>query len=349
MTKIINIVDKSILNSSHKIKTFILENITRNEKNIIQAAIEHFGVSRQAIHKHMNSLIDDKKVIAYGTTKARQYQLNPIVNLNKTINISSNNSSESIMKNYIAPHLTFLEKNIFDIFHFSIFSLIDNVFVHSTSHKIFYKIYVTHKESHFILNDNGVGIFDHIRSQLGLSDIFSAAFELSKGKLSINLKKRSVDNLYALIHLFDNVSIESNGINLRFINRGSKWQISNSLQKKGTKIHLIIDTSSKRSCSQIFKRIFNLNEKRIRIAMNLLDISDYKIFNSRSKAKKAVRNIVDYNLIEFDFNKIDLIGPSFADELIRRTKEKNKFAKIKWINSNDTVDLLLSRALNYQS
>ena len=83
--------------------------------------------------------------------------------------------------------------------------------------------------------------------------------------------------------------------------------------------------------------------------MNLLDISDYKIFNSRSKAKKAVRNIVDYNLIEFDFNKIDLIGPSFADELIRRTKEKNKFAKIKWINSNDTVDLLLSRALNYQS
>ena len=30
--------------------------------------------------------------------------------------------------------------------------------------------------------------------------------------------------------------------------------------------------------------------------------------------------------IEFDFNKIDLISPAFADELARKTKEKNQFA-----------------------
>ena len=50
--------------------------------------------------------------------------------------------------------------------------------------------------------------------------------------------------------------------------------------------------------------------------------------------------------IEFDFRNIDLVGPAFADELIRRTKSINKAARIKWINCNKTVNLLMSRALS---
>ena len=35
-----------------------------------------------------------------------------------------------------------------------------------------------------------------------------------------------------------------------------------------------------------------------------------------------LRNISDLKTIEFDFNNIDIIGPAFADELIRNTKKK---------------------------
>ncbi len=58
------------------------------------------------------------------------------------------------------------------------------------------------------------------------------------------------------------------------------------------------------------------------------------------------RIIKDFKIIEFDFNNIDLIGPPFADELIRKIKKDNKSADIHWINSNNTVDLMMSRALN---
>ena len=50
--------------------------------------------------------------------------------------------------------------------------------------------------------------------------------------------------------------------------------------------------------------------------------------------------------IEFDFNNIELIGPAFADELVRKTKAKNQIANIKWTNSSKTVDLLMSMALD---
>ena len=57
-------------------------------------------------------------------------------------------------------------------------------------------------------------------------------------------------------------------------------------------------------------------------------------------------NIKDFKIIEFDFNNIDLIGPAFADELIRKIKIDNQLADIQWINSNDTVDIMMSQALN---
>ena len=78
-------------------------------------------------------------------------------------------------------------------------------------------------------------------------------------------------------------------------------------------------------------------------------MGDYKIINCRSQVKNLLINIKNYKIIEFDFQKIDLIGPSFADALVRKTKEYNKYANIEWINTNPTVDLLMSRALDRQS
>ena len=50
------------MNSSEKIKNFILDNLSSHQRDIIQEAITRFGISRQAVHKHMNRLIDDKMV-----------------------------------------------------------------------------------------------------------------------------------------------------------------------------------------------------------------------------------------------------------------------------------------------
>ena len=61
------------MNSSNKIKAFILDNINLHQKDIIQTAINRFGLSRQAIHKHMNSLIYDKKVVGPTHNKINLY------------------------------------------------------------------------------------------------------------------------------------------------------------------------------------------------------------------------------------------------------------------------------------
>ena len=54
------------MNYSNQIKKFILDNISNHQKDIIYTAVQRFGVSRQAVLKHMHSLINDKQVIAHG-------------------------------------------------------------------------------------------------------------------------------------------------------------------------------------------------------------------------------------------------------------------------------------------
>ena len=58
-----------------------------------------------------------------------------------------------------------------------------------------------------------------------------------------------------------------------------------------------------------------------------------------------LRNIEDYKEVNFDFKNIDLIGPAFADELIRKTNRINNSIIINWVNSNGMINIMLKRAL----
>ena len=54
-----------------------------------------------------------------------------------------------------------------------------------------------------------------------------------------------------------------------------------------------------------------------------------------------MRNIEDYKEVNFDFKNIDLIGPAFADELIRKTNRINNSIIINWVNSNGMINIML--------
>ena len=68
------------MKSTHQIQNFILDNLSGHQRDIIKATISKFGVSRQAVLKHMNTLIREKLVVAHGKTKDRYNELEPLLN-----------------------------------------------------------------------------------------------------------------------------------------------------------------------------------------------------------------------------------------------------------------------------
>ena len=333
------------MNSSEQIKDFILENLTRHQKDIIKATILKFGLSRQAILKHMHTLISEDRVVAHGKTRDRFYELIPLVNYSQTIDVNSSFSPDEILKKQILPNLNSVALNIYEICEFSIMALLSNALDHAQATKLHYKLYVSPNDVHFVLSDNGIGIFENLNNSLILEDIQVAAIEIAKGRITTDPQNHGGDELMTVIHLFDKVTIDSSGICLTYYNKKNEWTVTRSSQQKGTRIHLEIKSKSRRTCQEIFRQIFDRENKLVRIPVNLVR-SDGEQVNSRIQAQSLLHNIKDLTEIEFDFKNIELIGPAFADELVRKTKEKNQIANIKWTNSTKMVDLLMSRAIN---
>ena len=333
------------MNSSEQIKDFILENLTRHQKDIIKATILKFGLSRQAILKHMHTLISEDRVVAHGKTRDRFYELIPLVNYSQTIDVNSSFSPDEILKKQILPNLNSVALNIYEICEFSIMALLSNALDHAQATKLHYKLYVSPNDVHFVLSDNGIGIFENLNNSLILEDIQVAAIEIAKGRITTDPQNHGGDELMTVIHLFDKVTIDSSGICLTYYNKKNEWTVTRSSQQKGTRIHLEIKSNSRRTCQEIFRQIFDRENKLVRIPVNLVR-SDGEQVNSRIQAQSLLHNIKDLTEIEFDFKNIELIGPAFADELVRKTKEKNQIANIKWTNSTKMVDVLMSRAIN---
>ncbi|MBI87343.1 MAG: hypothetical protein CMG63_04600 [Candidatus Marinimicrobia bacterium] len=337
------------MSSSNKIKKFILDNLSNHQKDIIQTAISKFGVSRQAVHKHMKSLINDNKVLAHGVTRGRYYELVPTVNFSKSFNIDQFSSDLEIIKKHIIPNFKSLSKNIYEILEFSASVLISNVIEHSGATKIYCKIYINHDNAHFVVSDNGVGVFGKIAQKLKLNDVKLATLELAKGRLANDPEDLACAELNAVVRSFDEAKIESSKIALSYRSNDQKWKINNSVQKYGSRIHLIINPLSKKTCSETLFQVFNNENKHVRIPLNLLQISNVRVMNSSNYVLNALRNVKGYKKVEFDFQNINLIGPTFANALIINTLKDNHSAEINWINSNETIDLLMARAVNRQS
>lgn len=333
------------MNYSNQIKKFILDNISNHQKDIIYTAVQRFGVSRQAVLKHMHSLINDKQVIAHGKTRDRFYELRPQVNYQKTILIDNSFSSKGIINKYVLPHLNQISDNIADIIQFSLGALFQNIRDHSNSTKIFFKLYFNHECLHAIVSDNGYGLFGNIMYQNNLSCIQNAAIELVKGGVTTDEEHHSGDDLNAVMNLFDSFRIESNGMFLEFDIENLSYSSGESAQKQGTRMHFKIDPKSERTCQKVFKKIFDPENKSLLIPINILSLNNNDQISSRYQAKSLLDNIDNIKSIYFDFNHVELIGPAFADELIRIIKNKDSSIKIHWIKSNETVDILMSHAL----
>jgi len=60
---------------SQEIRQYLIDGVKANKPDLAHAAIEKFGLTRQAIHAHFAALVKDGFLASSGSTKARAYQL----------------------------------------------------------------------------------------------------------------------------------------------------------------------------------------------------------------------------------------------------------------------------------
>lgn len=329
------------------ISNFILRNVADHPGGIASLAVAKFSLSRNAINRYINRLIDDGYLEAEGKTKGRRYRLKEIVRLDFEIgDITRNSSEDAVWRFRILPHIKDIPRNVVDICQYGFTEMFNNVIDHSLSETALVSYSQTYARIEISVMDAGVGIFRKIQDDFELPDPQSALLELSKGKLTSDTERHSGEGIFFTSRMFDEFNIMSGDLLYRRErDEDSEWLIEVgdvASPTEGTAVQMVIATDTPRTTKEVFDQYIG-DDVRFRKTHVPIKLGKYpgEQLVSRSQAKRILARFEQFSEIILDFNGVEDIGQPFADEIFRVYKNVHPEITLVAMWTNDNVQKMI--------
>lgn len=325
------------------IRKFIIQAIERGSKGPILETIEQFSISRQAVHKHVKILLDQKIV---ARTATGQYQLCVLEEWKKTIRLSPDTREDVVWRSLVRDKIGALPGNVVNIWHYGFTEIFNNVIDHSESKGVFIGIRKTALSTEMLIFDRGIGIFNKIKSEMGLLDERHAVLELTKGKLTTDPHSHSGEGIFFTSRMFDNFSILSSGVFLSHrYDEDEDWMLEARRDRSGTLVSMKLRNDTNRIAKEIFDS-FTTGEKygftKTVVPVRLAQYGEEWLV-SRSQAKRLLERVDRFKTVLLDFTDVTSIGQAFADEIFRVFPAEHPDIEIIEIKANKDVTNMISR------
>jgi anti-sigma regulatory factor (Ser/Thr protein kinase) len=332
------------------IHNFILVNVEKNPMNITTLTAKQFNISRSAVLRHIQQLINNNLLSVKGITKDRSYSVVPSETFTKTIPITSGLEEDVIWRNYAYPIQKKIPKNVLDICHYGFTEMVNNVIDHADGKSLIIKISYSATKVTIWIMDDGIGIFRNIRTALNLENDLHAVLELSKGKLTTDPENHTGEGIFFTSRVFDEFELSSNEIFLKHFPDGEDMatEIGNSEKEKisGTTVCMKISPNSKTMLQNIFNEFSSEYDEfgfsRTVVPVHLAKYGEENLI-SRSQAKRLLVRFDKFREVILNFKNVEIIGQAFADEIFRVFVNKNPNTHLSYINTNEQVKKMILR------
>lgn len=337
---------------SQEIRDYILKNIPENRHNITSITANHFGISRQAVLRHIRYLITNNKILAHGSTRDRYYELKPIANFSIVLKNSPDLEEDKIWREEIRPHLKGVQSNVFDICMYGFTEMLNNVIDHSGANIVTINLNYSREKIQLDVMDDGIGIFRKIQKELNLEDHIHAVLELSKGKLTTDPEHHTGEGIFFTARMFDSFSILSSELFFLHKKDGYDWILETyDKTNLGTLISMEISTDSERTAKSVFDTFVSSEDdydfSKTRVPVNLARYGNENLI-SRSQAKRLLARFDRFKEVVLNFKDVEMIGQAFADEIFRVFQKQYPQIHLYSVNANDQVTKMIKRALEYR-
>lgn len=347
-----------------------MSNITENILNFAKKAqkpiktsdiVKKFGFSRQHINGKISELVESGKLIKIGSTRNAQYITpkyaikHPEVLNNRFIkkyqnkNLEEHKILEEIENNF--SMILKLNENVRSIFTYAFSEMLNNAIEHSQSENIQVEVGVKNNILSFIVDDFGIGVFRNIMIKRKLNSELEAVQDLLKGKTTTMPRSHSGEGIFFTSKVGNEFILDSYGYKLIINNtKGDIFLQKNTKKgrrKKGTKVIFKISINSKKHLNDVFKEYSNIDDKNDygfdKTKINIKLYTSGGVHISRSQARRVLSGLEKFRFIVFDFDKVEVVGQAFADEIFRVFHNKYPEIKLEAINMNDAVEFMVKR------
>ncbi|PSN13713.1 ArsR family transcriptional regulator [filamentous cyanobacterium CCT1] len=330
-----------------QIRQFILENVEENQRDVATLASQEFGISRQAVNKHIHHLVDQKALVIKGSTRSRIYQLHPQVEWMETYDLNSNLAEDIVWDSDIKPLVSDLPDNVRDIWLYGFTEMLNNAIDHSSGQAVIVQLQRTAIDTQIIINDDGEGIFKKIQRELQLHDERHAVLELAKGKLTTDPDRHTGQGIFFTSRMFDEFAILSGSIYFSHeFNKAEDWILERDGFKSGTTVFMKLNNNTSRTSKQVFDSFSSGDDYAFTKTVVPVRLAQYgnERLVSRSQAKRLLAGVDKFKVVVFDFAGVDAIGQAFSDEVFRVFKKQHPEMQVMSLNANRDVAQMIRRA-----
>ena len=338
------------------IKTLILNKISKYKEVKVADIVKATGFSRAYINRFFQELRNEGKIILLGQANKARYVLakkETVFAAKKQILrfhqiLQNKNLSEDIVLDNIKKNTGIffrLPKNTINILDYAFTEMLNNAIEHSKSKTIEVIIKRDKKTVSFNVVDRGMGIFNNIKKKKGLRNDLEAIQDLLKGKQTTAPEEHTGEGIFFTSKVGNMLAIQSSKKKLIFNNIVNDIFIRNVKKKKGTKVSFAVKIMSKRNLASIFKEysegLLSFSKTKVIVRLYKIDIA----YISRSQARRILSGLDKFKVITLDFEGVDVIGHSSADELFRVWKSRHPSIRILYQHANENIDFMIKRSL----
>jgi predicted DNA-binding protein YlxM (UPF0122 family) len=121
---------RTIRQRGEQIRQFILTNLGEHPKDIAALTAKEFSITRQAVNKHIQRLVEQKSIIVKGSTKSKVYQLYLLIDWAKKFDLTNKLEEDFVWDSDIKPFMVDLPKNVKDIWIYGFTEMLNNAIDH---------------------------------------------------------------------------------------------------------------------------------------------------------------------------------------------------------------------------
>jgi len=323
---------------------YILQHVEAHPTDIAKVTAAHFKISRQAVSKHLQRLVQERSLARSGKTRSSVYKLAAVEQWLRTYKLDGSLAEDVIWGKDVRPALGQLPDNVMNIWHHGFTEMFNNAIDHSGGSRVLVSIDKTAVTTEMMISDDGIGIFKKIQREKGLLDVRHAILELSKGKLTTDPRRHSGEGIFFTSRMFDSFRILSDGAYFSHdIGNDSDWLLENE-SDKGTAVWMKLQNHTARTTKKIFDQFAPGDDFGFSKTIVPVRLAQYgnDLLISRSQAKRVLARVELFKSVVLDFKEVESIGQAFADEVFRVFALEHPGIEIHPINANSAVKRMIA-------
>lgn len=330
------------------IRRFLLNSVKAGNQHYLHDAMETFGLTRQAIHRHLTALVEMGYLVANGNTRARRYILGPVRSHRAEFQLAGLRESDVYYRD-LGFMFNDLPAEIENICHYGFTEMLNNAIDHSGGT---IATVIVNRDAEMIecwILDDGEGIFNHIARIMQLNDPRESILELSKGKLTTDPDNHTGQGIFFTSRAFDHFLIYSGDLIFSHRDGNEKdYLLHGEKNHIGTKVYMQISLSSDKKLKEVFDDFTGNEDEDFAFNKTIVPVKlvlyEGERLVSRSQAKRILNRVEKFKTVLLDFQDVDFIGQAFADEVFRVFARRNPQLSLIPIHVTEEVEQAIKAA-----